>query len=380
LFKSCEVKYCEGCEHSKMPLNFRYSIILASIYASIAGASVYLLSSFIPTIKRFIGLRALKNAKLVRIGPITSLHLYPVKSTKGITLNSLLCGTFGVSPYSGSFIHDRGWMIVFGDGNRMVTIRQEPTLVLISVSFDEESESLTLTAPKLSPVTFTTFQSSSDIKSTRVFGTDTIGLDCGDEVANWISSFLEKPGHRLLRKCATQGRHIGEVMPYCDLDSRGDLKFKHISYQDDAPISVANKASLAALSAETGLPLTMDRFRPNIVVDGTIAWEEDEWDHLVFCKDGEDPTVAGKVVLRRVAPSTRCKVPTVDPETGIMDPKSEPQNTLVAIHGYESTFGTDRWKLGMKGIFGTFTGIVHDGTITVGDVLYVSKSAWKTKA
>ena len=66
-------------------------------------------------------------------------------------------------------------------------------------------------------------------------------------------------------------------------------RYRHISYQDEAPVLVTNSASLTALNTQLKSAIEMKRFRPNIVVDGSKAWEEDCWEHITFCKPGVDP-------------------------------------------------------------------------------------------
>jgi uncharacterized protein YcbX len=54
-------------------------------------------------------------------------------------------------------------------------------------------------------------------------------------------------------------------------------------------------------------PLPMTRFRPNIVVAGALAWQEDNWRRIRV----------GEVVFRVAKGCDRCVLTTVDPDTGI---------------------------------------------------------------
>ena len=95
-----------------------------------------------------------------------------------------------------------------------------------------------------------------------------------------------------------------------------------VSFADEYPLLLASTASLAALNgwlAEAGEPpVEMTRFRPNLVVDGAAAWQEDEW-------AGRRLRVGG-VVLRAAGPCDRCVVTTTDQETGVRG--KEPLRTL----------------------------------------------------
>ena len=61
-------------------------------------------------------------------------------------------------------------------------------------------------------------------------------------------------------------------------------------------------------------PVGMDRFRPNLVLDGTEAHDEDQLGHLLI--EAEGPAVR----LQAVKPCTRCPIPNIDPATALSDP------------------------------------------------------------
>jgi len=79
-----------------------------------------------------------------------------------------------------------------------------------------------------------------------------------------------------------------------------------VSFVDGYPILVCTSDSLAALNARLPAPVPMERFRPNLVLDGLAP----------FAEDGIRAVRIGAVVLRLVKPCTRCTVPAVDQETG----------------------------------------------------------------
>jgi len=363
-------------------INAPTSLLVTSVAA---GASILLLfAPVVPLVKKYFrrlsSLRQLQAAKFVKVGTVSSLNVYPVKSGKGIPLPSIYCGPFGVSASSSSSLLDRGWLVVFGETNRFVTMRQEPTLVLIESSFDESSGEMTFSAPNMSSVTFATPFSGKNlpIKETKVFGVASSGLDCGDAVAEWISKFLGRPGHRLIFKSPSatpKSRDIQETIPWGGINSKPDFMYRHISYQDEAPVLVTNSASLESLNTQLKSGIEMKRFRPNVVIDGAQAWAEDRWEHLAFCRPGMDPNAdpgCRQVVLRRVTPSCRCKVPTVDPETGVMDPEEEPLRTLRSFHPWSSMLQSEEdASFRTRAVFGNCMGIVIEGQVEEGDEAWV---------
>jgi len=64
-------------------------------------------------------------------------------------------------------------------------------------------------------------------------------------------------------------------------------------------------------------PVTMSRFRPNLVITGNEAFEEDQWQRIRI----------GDMTFRLVKPCSRCVIPTIDPNTGVKG--KEPLTTLL---------------------------------------------------
>src|SRR5271170_858848 len=89
-----------------------------------------------------------------------------------------------------------------------------------------------------------------------------------------------------------------------------------LSFPDGYPVLVCNEASLQDLNQRLGERLPMERFRPNIVVEGLPAWAEDHIDSLTL----------GPVTLRLVKPCTRCAIPSLDHRSG--DPATDPLPVL----------------------------------------------------
>ena len=92
-----------------------------------------------------------------------------------------------------------------------------------------------------------------------------------------------------------------------------------VSFADSYPLLLASAASLADLNARLDAPLPMDRFRPNVVVDGAAPWAEDAWRRIRI----ED------VIFQSVKPCGRCSVTTVDQQTAARG--KEPLKTLAAF-------------------------------------------------
>lgn len=97
-----------------------------------------------------------------------------------------------------------------------------------------------------------------------------------------------------------------------------ELPIKQGAYPDSTSYCLINEGSVTELNTRLEDPVTPERFRPNFVVKGSIAYEEDSWGWIKI----------GDVMFKTVRPCTRCIFTTVDPETGKKNPKAEPLKTL----------------------------------------------------
>jgi len=260
---------------------------------------------------------------------LTDLHIYPVKSCRGIALSSARLGETGLAD-------DRHWMLVRPDG-RFVTQRVLPRMALLGTAV--EAGALTLTAPGLSPLVVPR-AAAGDALSVTVWKFTGSGIDCGEEAAGWCSQFLETP-LRLVRFDARVPRE-------CSREWTGATRAV-TEFADGFPILVISRASLAELNGRLPKALPMERFRPNLVVDGVDAYDEDRIHELR----------AGGVTLRLVKPCTRCSITTTDQQAGAVD-GVEPLATL-------KTYRHDRELQGVK--FGQNAIVVSGAgqTLRVGD-------------
>lgn len=110
------------------------------------------------------------------------------------------------------------------------------------------------------------------------------------------------------------------------------------AFSDGFAFLLASHKSLAALNSRISKPVSMENFRPNIVADSFTAYAEDNWDSIVF---ESSPFISMKIVK----PCARCKVPTIDPLTGIFDPNNEPTRTIKKFRsGKALGFRNEAWN------------------------------------
>jgi len=145
-------------------------------------------------------------------------------------------------------------------------------------------------------------------RQVEVWGDACWALDEGDAAAAWFTAATGQP-LRMVRVADEMRRQV---------DPRFAATGVETGFADGFPVLVINEASLAELNRALREPVTMQRFRPNVVLSGAAAWAEDAWRQV------RTSTVA----LALVKPCARCSIVNVDPDTGLAG--AEPLRTLGA--------------------------------------------------
>ncbi|MCU6435053.1 MOSC N-terminal beta barrel domain-containing protein [Undibacterium sp. Jales W-56] len=237
---------------------------------------------------------------------VTALSLYPIKSCAGISLASATVSAAGLSHGS---VHDREWMLVDQDGlfisqreyPRMALIRPEiqgatmilraPGMPLLGIDLNPDALE---DAPRIS------VQVWDDVVTARVYD---------QPVSAWFSQVLATPC-RLVRFDASS-RRLASRKWTGEQDAP-------THFADGYPLLLTSTGSLEDLNQKLvaqGRPaIPMDRFRPNIVLSGIEAFEEDYAGSFTILHE------AGEIQLQPVKPCTRCTIPAVDQLSGEAGP------------------------------------------------------------
>ena len=225
---------------------------------------------------------------------ISALHLHPIKSCGGIAIDEVLLIETGLQC-------DRAWMVVDGAGD-LVTQRELPRMALVKPTL--RSSDLVLRAPGMLALHLLLDGVEAPCR-VRVWNDSVAAHDMGDLAAQWFSDYL---GQRV-----RLARFDGAERRLCDRQWTGEFEAE-TAFADGFPLLVTSTASLAELNrrllAAGHDAVSMQRFRPNIVLDGLPdAHGEDFIDELTI----ESPD--GPVLLKLVKPCGRCSIPDVDPAT-----------------------------------------------------------------
>ena len=242
-------------------------------------------------------------------GVIRQLFIYPIKSCAGVEVTQAELTATGLRM-------DREWMIVDQHG-MFLTQRECPHMVWITPALS--ATALTLSAPGFAPVSISLDLAPAP-RTVTVWRDTLSGDDQGDAVANWLDGFLAVPGkqYRLIR-FSKQARRLS------DLDWTKGVEATN-KFSDGFAVQVVTQSALdefnERLAAQGHEPVSMLRFRPNIILDDIDAHTEDNLDDLVIHAEG------GSVELGLVKPCPRCAVPNIDPLTALSS--TEVNDTLQA--------------------------------------------------
>ncbi|RJG10677.1 MOSC domain-containing protein [Massilia cavernae] len=233
---------------------------------------------------------------------ISELVIYPVKSCAGISVRKATLTTAGLSVDN---VYDREWMVVGLDG-QFLTQREYPQLALVSPRI--RMDTLELRAPGMLRLEIPLDLPPPELEQlveVKVWEDTVMAYNCDETTATWFSQVIGAPC-RLVRFHATAKRHASTKWT-------GDVEAPTL-FSDGYPVLVIGSSSLADLNEKLAAagrdPLPMNRFRPNVVIDGMEPYEEDFIGNFI----------AGEVILKPVKPCPRCPIPSVDQETGIPGP------------------------------------------------------------
>ena len=155
------------------------------------------------------------------------------------------------------------------------------------------------------------FESEGDVIKVRVWNDEVAAVTQGDIADAWFSQFLGL-------RCRLM-RFDPEAKRISNQKYTGTLTAPY-KFADAFALLVCSSASLSdlnsRLAAKGHAEITIERFRPNIVLDDVEAFEEDYVDRITI----------GDAKLQVVKPCVRCTVPNVDPATG--EAGFEPGDTL----------------------------------------------------
>ncbi|XP_033098163.1 molybdenum cofactor sulfurase-like [Anneissia japonica] len=214
------------------------------------------------------------------------MFIYPIKSCGAVEVKEWKLGAKG-------FVYDREWMVV-NENDVALNQKRNTKLCLIKPNIDLGKNVLILNTKGKTPCTVpleieeTLLSESSTREDPRVCESrvcmDRVqGIDCGQEVSDWLSDVLGQRC-RLIKQNHRYKRHTNRIGETAE-----------VSFVNESQFLLVNKASINHLLKyiqqrqcitdvnvqDTVIRMDLDnltaRFRANFVISGQAAFEEDEW-------------------------------------------------------------------------------------------------------
>lgn len=220
---------------------------------------------------------------------LTGIHVYPVKSLAGFSTDSWEAAAEGL-------LYDRKWMLVDQMG-KFCTQRNFPQMSKLQARIEggklyieDLARAKEVLVPEFSRGNFSK-------ETVRVWKDDTLAIMAPADINLWLSEALGFPVSLYKQTSSARRKH----------SITGNEKT--VSFADSQPFLIIGTASLRDLNDRLGETISMNRFRPNLVVETAMPYIEDTWKTVQV----------GNCMLKKTKPCGRCKMVNVNPETGVFD-------------------------------------------------------------
>jgi len=257
---------------------------------------------------------------------ISELNIYPVKSLRGISLNSAKVTDRG-------FRYDRRWMLVDGNGMFM-TQRDFPQMAFINTELTDDGLKIYHREKNIEPLIIPYKPEVSKIVNVPIWDDTCAASLIGEDSNKWFTETLDVECSLVFQPDETK-RTVDE-----DYAKKKEI----VSFADGFPFLMIGQASLDDLNSKLEEPLPMNRFRPNIVFTGGKPFQEDKMKEFKI----------NNITFYGVKPCARCVITTTNQETG--ERLAEPLKTLATYRKFDN-----------KVMFGMNLLNEGEGLISVGD-------------
>jgi uncharacterized protein len=262
---------------------------------------------------------------------LSAINIYPVKSLGGIALSEAKVEPRGLQ-------YDRRWLLVDQD-NVFLTQREYPRMALCSIRL--RAEGLEVSAPGMRPLLIPFhLQNTSATVTVKIWRSICEAVLVGEFADEWFSQFLGASCRLVYMPDETQRRVNPEYAVKDDI----------VSFADAYPFHLIGESSLEDLNGRLDSSLPMNRFRPNFVVSGSLAYDEDSWRRIRI----------GATLFHVVKPCERCAITTTDQTEGVYTGQ-EPLKTLARYRAVSNAVLFGQYLIADE----------EDGIARVGDRLQV---------
>jgi hypothetical protein len=264
---------------------------------------------------------------------VVSLRIYPIKSCRGIEVKSTRLRKSGLTL-------DRNWMFIEKSDRKFMTIRGDASMTLIDTALVEDEKtkeqmlevSIHGTDARVLVPAFPTkewLEANTTLGTVEIWEKETDAWEYGDHINKVFNDYFNKPVALVYK---------GPTARMVAVNGSKELYGKETPHHfaDVMSLQVASEASIKDLNRRLSLKsnapsdLTIERFRPNIIVRGRDEhpWEEDTWKRVRIVTTIHEELAIYKLELDTVARCARCQVPNVNPDTAEKHAK-EPWDELM---------------------------------------------------
>lgn len=245
---------------------------------------------------------------------LSRLYIHPVKSMRGLQQSHAQVLQSGLA-------FDRIFMITEPDGT-FITARQFPQLVRFTPVVLPDG--LLINAPDGQQALIRYADFAAEESETVVWGNTFTARIAPEAINRWLSDYFPRP---------VQLRWTGET------PTRRVKRFDAVplGFADGYPFLLVNMASMQDLQQRCPAGVRVEQFRPNLVVSGAPAWDEDSWKRLQI----------GDVEFVVPKPCSRCIFTTIGTENGEKHPAGEPLTTLQGFRSAQDGSGDIDFGLNM---------------------------------
>lgn len=190
--------------------------------------------------------------------------------------------------------YDRRWLLLDGDG-KFQTQRNLAEMAKVKFEWTENGFVANYLGGKIEPIIIPFSKPDAPIITTQVWDDKVAARMLPENINDWFSEVFKQ-------KC-----QLVRIEENAVRKSTKEKPDKISSFADITPFLIIGEASLIDLNNRLETPIPMSRFRTNFVFSGGDAFAEDEWDEFKI----------GAIHFKKYKKCGRCKVTTIDQETGI---------------------------------------------------------------
>jgi uncharacterized protein YcbX len=261
---------------------------------------------------------------------LSELWIYPIKSIPGIRMQEAKVMERG-------FEFDRRWMLIDAT-HTFLSQRTFPELALLDLKITDDSLQIIKRSNPSEKIETPLFPDLLEEIEVNIWNDKVLAWTVDPAADVWLSEFMGQPVKLV---------YMGDQAER-QIDLRFSKDGENVSFADGYPYLLISEASLADLNGRLAEPVSMRRFRPNLIVTGASAFDEDTWKNFQI----------GNISFRGVKTCARCTVITIDPQTA--EKGAEPLKTL-------SAYRTENNRI----LFGQNLIADHPGILRQGDGIVI---------